>query len=38
MENIDFAFGIHGQNDPIIIKEKAAGLSKLFLMMNILAV
>ena len=23
MENTDFAFGIHGKNEPILIKEKA---------------
>ena len=28
IENKDFAFGIHGQNDPILIKEKAANLMK----------
>ena len=28
MENKYFAFGIHGQKDPIIIKDKAAGFMK----------
>ena len=27
-EDIDFAFGIHGQNDPILIKEKEADFMK----------
>ena len=28
MENTDFDFGIHGQNYPILIKEKAAYFMK----------
>ena len=28
MENTDFSFGIHGQNEPILIKDKAAGFMK----------
>ena len=31
MENTDFAFGIHGQNDPILTKEKAANFMKRIL-------
>ena len=31
MENTDFAFGIHGQNDPILTKEKAANFMKIIL-------
>ena len=37
VENIDFAFGIHGQNYPIIIKEKAADFMKNILNDNDLA-
>ena len=30
-ENTDFAFGIHGQNDPILAKEKADNFMKRIL-------
>ena len=30
-ENTDFAFVVHGQNDPILIKEKAADFTKKIL-------
>ena len=31
MKETDFDFGIHGQNNPILIKEKAAGFMKKIL-------